>query len=296
MILWGYFWVDKYGVERTLKSIFLGILGLSLLVTVISLWDPALISTSVGETRGRLVGFTVANVGVLAVMGLVLLLTIPVIRNRTLYLLCGGLFFYLLLVSRTRSAYAAIAIFVLFVFFRSPRLRSLRMLRTVVIISSPLMLLFFQPLSQWVIREPESLYSLSGRTKVWSYLTELVLTRSPLLGLGFNSERLYTIASTSVPHLSSHNAFISVFYGGGLVSLLTYFILLLGLGHTVFFLSLRLGHSPVILAVVGLLLVLAVTGLVSESVVMGETEGFTFYVLISITALLDDFSTSAAPV
>jgi len=292
MLLFGMMWTLKYGVLSTLRTLLGGYLLLAIIIILTYVLDPQLVTRttwlSTSQTESRLLGSSVGNSGVLSLMGLILLLTLPLPKRvPRLFLLGGvGLLLFLFIEARTRSAYAAALLYMLFLVFIHPGVRRLRLFRRVLFALSPVAIMAIVPITEWVVREPDSVYTLSGRTQVWGYLVQLVFQHSPIVGMGFNSERVFTLSNTSLNGISSHNVYLSVFFGGGLVSLGMLILLLAGLTIVTVRLVLHQRDQPAAYAVAGLLIVALAVGLVSENGVLAGAEGFTFFMLISMISVL----------
>jgi O-antigen ligase len=275
MILFGYIWVNKYDIDITLKYLLYSYAVLGIVLVVFAVLDPAMV-----YKWGRLRGENVANTGAVAAMGFILLLSYPAFRSRLLQVGCLILFAFLLIACRTRSAYVSVIIFLLIALLKAPWLKRLQYLRYLIAVLSPFILLFFDFIASWLIREPENVYSLNNRLFVWDFLITYVWKTSPLIGLGFFTERYYTFPAGL--NLSAHNAILEIFYGGGILSLIVFMTILMLMFYLALKLYLLYGREPISFTVFNLFLAVFLIGLVSEDMVVATPTGFTFYMLVAL--------------
>ncbi len=127
-----------------------------------------------------------------------------------------------------RTAYLVILGFLVFVLIKRPNAKSLKQL---AYLASALALAVYAydllpSLSQY--RQPEDIANLGDRLGLWRYLSNITLTQSPWLGLGYYSaSRVY--GPLYNPGLgSAHSMFFEILSGGGVLSF-SLFIALCGL-------------------------------------------------------------------
>lgn len=280
MLLFAHVWVKRFGVDITLRYLLIGyiLMGISIIFAVFV--RPDLVYAGSYPNTLRLRGDYIANAGAIGAIGLVLLLSYPVLRPYWI-LLFGSLFIYILVASRTRSAYLAFIIFLLLVLLKSPKVYSLKVLKYGLVVAILLVLMFGYPILSFLIREEQSLYTLSDRTRVWSFLAQIVLQESPILGMGFYTERIYVLQVN--PGIgTAHSAFFIVFGGGGILASCVYALLLLGMLSIALKSFLRRAREPKVFTSLSVLLSVLVIGLVSEETVIATPTGFTFYMLVSL--------------
>lgn len=280
MLLFAHIWVRRFGVDITLRYLLIGYILMGISIIVAAFVQPKLVYVVSYPNTLRLRGDYIANAGAVGAIGLVILLSYPVLRPHWT-LLFGSLFTYILLESRTRSAYAAFIIFLLLLLLKSPKVYSLKLLKYGLVLAIPLVLIFQDPILSFLIREEQSLYTLSDRTRVWSFLANLVLSESPLLGLGFYAERIYTLQVN--PGIgTAHGALAIVFIGGGILAICAYGLLLLGMLSLAIKSFLRKARDPKVFTLLSVLLGVLAIGLISEETVIATPTGFTFYMLVSL--------------
>lgn len=279
MLLFAHVWVKRFGVDITLRYLLIGYILMGISIMVAAFVQPELVYVPYSNTL-RLRGDYIANAGAVGAIGLVILLSYPVLRSHWV-LLFGSLFSYILLESRTRSAYTAFIIFLLLLLLKSPKVYSLKALKYGLVLAIPLVLIFQDPILSFLIREELSLYTLSDRTRVWSFLANVVLKESPLLGMGFYAERIYTLQVN--PGIgTAHGSFAIVFSGGGILASCAYVLLLLGMLSIAIKSFLRKARDPKVFTSLSVLLSVLSVGLVSEETVIATPTGFTFYMLVSL--------------
>jgi hypothetical protein len=219
--------VERFGHACCLKTIFLGIAILCGALAACAFLAPDLvwIASDFNPDPSRLKGDLIAPTGAVSVFAMILLLT--GIRKiwRPLPIALLGLFFGLLVFSLMRTAYLAMVIFLVLVLLKRPNAKPLRQLSYLV---CGLALIFYAynwvpSLSQY--RQPEDIANLGDRIGLWRYLSQVTLTQSPWLGMGYYSaSRIY--GPQYNPDLgTAHSMFFEVLSGGGVLS----FALLLAL-------------------------------------------------------------------
>lgn len=280
MLLFAHVWVRRFGVDISLRSLLLGYVLMGISITVAAFVRPELVYVTHAGTF-RLRGDYIANAGAVGAIGLILLLSYPVSRSTWALIFLGPLFSWMLFVSRTRSAYAAFIAFLFLVLLKSPKVYSLKALRYGLILAVPLVLIFQDAILSFLIREERSLYTLSDRTRVWSFLANTVLTKSPLLGLGFYTERIFVIEVN--PQIgTAHGSLAMVFAGGGILATCAYGLLLLSMLSIALKSFVRKARDPKVFTSLSVLLSVLAIGLVSERTVIATPTGFTFYMLVSL--------------
>jgi len=287
-VLFGFFWVRRFGVDSTLRHLLAGYIVLSLAIAVSAIIAPDLVFGRVESTRLR--GDAITTTGYVTVMGLILLLSYPMISMRTRalaratpYLLVVALLFTLLVMSETRTAFIAMLVFVLLAFVRPPASISLRSFLYILLVLIPVVVWFgwTSTIFEGAVREEKSVSTLSDRTPLWQYTMSETLEESPLLGLGFYANRATTTAYNELLG-TSHSAYIEIFSGGGILSFSIFAILLVAEMFLVVKLFLLHGVNPKVFAVVSLFLTSLILGTTSEEMVIASPTSFTFWILLSL--------------
>jgi hypothetical protein len=296
VILFGFFWARRFGIDSTLRHLLGGYLMLSIAIAVAAFVAPDLVYASgtiesvygtanTDPDRGlRLRGDSIANTGSVAAMGLVLLLSYPfVIRRRTIFLSMLALEVVLLALAQTRASFAVVFMFLLLALIRFPRTTPLRAFLYFIAAIIPILAFKWLPtVLDYLLRDQEeSVGTLSDRLPLWQYIVSEVLERSPWTGVGLYANR--SIASEYNPGLgTSHSAFVEIFSGGGILAF-SVFVLILGIE---LFLALKLllifGDNPKTFAVVNLFFSTIMIGITSEEMVISSPTSFTFWIMLSL--------------
>jgi hypothetical protein len=279
MVLFGLFWVERYGVQRTLFALFWGYVLLGVSLAAVAVLSPQLVLAG-SRVRGDLI----ANAGAVGAMGLIMLLTCAPALRRGLFALILVLFAALLVLSMTRSAYASVLLFLLVALLRRPQISAVRRFLFFMLILLLVFSLFrIMPLVVgWIIRDRASLATLSARIPWWKYLVGIMWQRSPLIGLGFYAApRTYGL-NYEISIGTAHNAFIEVLAGGGIPSGALFLLIAVGTFGRSFRLFLSTGKSAEIFATFILLLSVLSVGLVSEEMVIASPTALAFWLLVSI--------------
>ena len=212
MLLFSLLFVQRYGVEACLHRLFL---GSALLVIAVAV--SAIIAPDVMLSGSRLRGDLIAPAGDISVFLLVLLCTnrrrLPTMR----FLILFTISVVVLIFSRTRTAYVSIGAVLSLVILLRPNVPILRRFAFVVLALLPLAI-FSPSISDWIVRDPESVSTLSDRAGLWTGLTAITLEKSPLIGLGY-----YAASRVYGPQYNSglgtaHSEFIETLVGGGILS------------------------------------------------------------------------------
>jgi len=278
MILFGYFWVERYGIQRTLQALFWGYAILGVVLVAAAVLSPDLVLAG-----KRMRGDLIADTGAVGAAGLIALLSCSPSLRRWVFALALLLFSGLLVFSMTRSAYASVLLFLLLSLMRRPRISAVRgflvfigVLVLVLIVSQVLPLVV-----NWIIRDPTSLATLSARVPWWKFLVPIMLRQSPWIGLGFYAApRVYGL-TYSISIGTAHNALIEVLVGGGVPSGLLFLLIVLGSFLTSFKIFLSNGKSPEVFATFALLLAVLSVGIVSEAMIIASPTAVTFWLVVS---------------
>jgi O-antigen ligase len=293
MVLFGFFWVERHGVQRTLHILFWGYAILGAVLVVAAVVSPDLVLAG-----KRMRGDLIADTGAVGAAGLIALLSFSPSLRRWVFVPALLLFSSLLIFSLTRSAYASVLLFLLLSLMRRPRISALRgflvfvgLLVLVLIVSQLLPLVV-----NWIIRDPRSLATLSARLPWWKFLVPIMLNQSPWIGLGFYAApRVYGLTYT-ISIGTAHNALIEVLVGGGVPSGLLFLLIVLGTLLTSFKMFLSTGKSPEVFATFMLLLAVLSVGIVSEEMIIASPTAVTFWLVVAAIQKLRAQPVTAATV
>jgi hypothetical protein len=222
MLLLGFLFVRRYGPRACLQRLFWGYTLLLIGAGIFALYVPrtAFEAMQSGGLRLRVDQITPA-VGQVAAFAIILLLTIPPKLPRMLYLSLLALDVAILLLSHTRSAYLCLFVFLALALVKKTRSAAPRIIGYLLLAAIPVLLAtgLLPSIVALVVRESESLGTLSGRTDLWAYLADLTLKQSPWIGLGYYSaSRTYGLQYSFWAGVG-HSTSVDVLVGGGLLSL-----------------------------------------------------------------------------
>ncbi|MBV9340928.1 MAG: hypothetical protein JO159_08575 [Acidobacteria bacterium] len=235
-----------------------------------------------GSLRFR--GDLIAQTGVVGVLGLVLLLTRERKSSRVRTTLAMALFGSITIFSLMRTAYLALMGFWLLALWKGPNIGILRRFARAALIAVPIATLAgaFSHLEEY--RAAETLWTLSDRVGLWSYLIGMMWAKSPWFGLGyFSASRIYG-PEYNYALGNAHSVFVEVFTGGGLLGLSA----LVAVWGLLFYYSLRLLKQPMTadaFTAVSLLLVTLFFVLIGGELESDPT-GFTLWIVASTLPFL----------
>jgi O-antigen ligase len=219
-LLFTQLFVDQFGHVSCLKRIFWGTALLCGVISVCAYLAPDLvwIGSDFNPDPSRLKGDLIAPTGPVSALAIILLLTGVRKIWRVLPLALLGLFLGLLVFSLMRTAYLVIIGFFVLVLIKRPNAKSLKQF---AYLATALALALYAchrlpSLSQY--RQPQDVANLGDRIGLWSYLSNITLTQSPWLGLGYYSaSRVY--GPEYNPGLgSAHSMFFEILLGGGVLT------------------------------------------------------------------------------
>jgi O-antigen ligase len=219
-LLFTQLFVERFGLKSCLKNIFWGTSLLCGAIAVCAFLAPDMvwIGSDFNPDPSRLRGDLIAPTGSVAAIGIILLLTGVRKIWRVLPVALLGLFLGLLVFSLMRTAYLVVLGFFVLVLIKRPNAKSLNQLAYVAgALALTLYAYNWMPhLSEY--RDPQTLSSLSDRIGLWRYLSDVTLTQSPWMGLGYYSaSRIY--GPEYNPGLgTAHSMFLEILLGGGVLS------------------------------------------------------------------------------
>jgi hypothetical protein len=296
MLSFAWLFADRYGPSTYLRHLFVGVCILTVSLLVTALLAPDVVIDFVVTNQGtevRFRGERIAGTGAIAAMGLVFCLSnVPRLRAAPFWG-AVALFGVLLATSRMRTTYAALLAYlpIGYAFGRGLRVRWLVPLLLVILVGA-MTLDALAPATDFIVRESQSIESISDRIPLWSHLTAAVLREEPLIGLGyFAASRV--LGPQYNPGLgNAHSVFFELLVGGGLLGAGLYLILCWSHVRYGALLLRTAGAQPdEVVTAVGLLAVTLVLGLTSSEAAHAGPVGFVFW---SMTALLPAMHRSAA--
>lgn len=264
LVLFGFLFVKRFGVETCLNRLLLGYAILCIGAIILALVAPdVVLKPSTVSDLARWRGDLYVPIATVTVFAIALLLGNPPAISRPLFVLGLALFSTLLALSQTRTAYLAVFVFLTLAAVRRPKVTALRRSLWAIPASVSVLLLtgFMSPVTKWVVREPESVQGLSGRMGLWTYVVGIALKKSPWIGLGYYSgARILSLEYAS--NLGKpHSAFVEVLVGGGLASAVVLTLLCCVLiGYVAKLLSRQDGLSFAVASLLPLVLVMAAGG------------------------------------
>jgi hypothetical protein len=215
---------NRFGIAETLNNLFLGcgILAIADIVAAFLMPNLVFVESELGALRFR--GDLIAQTGCVSVIGLILLLTIKSDLPRKKFIFWAVTFGGVLVFSLMRTSYLILFVFLILAVLRRPAIPLLRKIATLTLITLPFVAdSLITALN--AERKAEDLLTISGRLGLWSYLIETTVEKGPWLGLGyFAASRIY--APEFNPDLgTAHSAFMEVYVGGGLLSLVIFLLI-----------------------------------------------------------------------
>jgi len=279
----------RFGVEQTLNNLFLGcgILTLADIAAAFLMPDLVFVETELGATRFR--GDLIAQTGTVSIIGLILLLTIKSDLPWRKLIAWGAIFGSALTFSLMRTSYIVLLVVLLLAVFRRPAIPLLRKVAVLVLLVIPFVSdILITALNEE--RKAEDLLTLSGRIGLWGHLLETTIDRGPWMGLGyFAASRIYA-PEFNADLGTAHSAFMEVYVGGGLVSLIVFFGVWMIVGWQVLKLYLR-RPGKTGFAIVGLFCAaLFLNGIGGE--LQAEPSGFCFWCVVMSVIFLPSQSES----
>lgn len=294
-VMLGFVWVftHRFGTSACLRHLFIGVSILALMIVAAVFIAPELVMDGpflAGETRLR--SDNIADTGSVAVIGLVFCLcSLPPLRG-AMFWGALSLFGTLLAASRTRSAYGAFFVFLAIGFLHGKRLRVRQLFLPLAALGLTVVLMdAFPSTVEYLVRERDSIETMSDRIPLWQHLTSVVMRESPLTGLGYYAASR-VVATEYNPVLgNAHSAFFEVLVGGGVLGAALYLLLCASLvGFAGRLLRIASGQ-PSAVAAAGLLFVTLLIGLATPAALQAGPLGFAFW---SLTALLPELCSEAA--
>jgi len=223
--------VERFGAQASLKTMLWGNALLCIAIAICAFLAPEMVWTvsEADPQLPRLYGELIASTDIVSVFAIILLVTSVRRIWRPVPLSLLALFFCLLVLSLTRTAYLTTLAFLTLVVVKRPNIKPLR--RFSYCFCALLLLLFalgqIPSLSRY--RSPETVWTLSDRLGLWGHLVAVTLQRSPWFGLGYYSASRIHGPEYNPLLGNAHSMFVEIFAGGGIVSLALFLALCVGL-------------------------------------------------------------------
>jgi O-antigen ligase len=241
----------------------------------------------------RLKGDLIASTGTVSALAIILLLASVRKIWRVLPLALLGMFLWLLVFSLMRTAYLVVLGFFVLVLIKRPKAKSLK--QFVYLASASALALYayhmVPSLSQY--REPRDIANLGDRLGLWRYLTDVTMTQSPWLGLGYYSaSRIY--GPQYNPGLgSAHSMFFEILSGGGVLCFLSFLALCALLSMYAAYLLYK-NRDPFTFATVALFLATIIFGSMGDEIDSGPVA-MCFWYSATALPLLYEWSLKRTP-
>lgn len=275
--------LQLYGLETCLSTIFAVSVCLCIIVAILAVLWPDSVWDFVAGSYPRLRGGSIVGTNSVSAFAIILLVANPRPVSKVIFATALVLFAVLQVLSLTRTSWMALAIIFLIAAVHRPNIRGLRWIYGALTLGVVALLAGgLTVISQY--RDPDSIYDLSNRIGLWTYMSDVVTKESPWLGLGYTAATR-TLGAEFDPDLAAgHSIFFDVFIGGGFISLAFFLCLFLRLGYYSVKL-LRLSKDARVFAVCSLFLYVLIMGCVGETI---DTSpfGFTFWMVTSMLPML----------
>ena len=297
-IMWAFAWVfvDRYGPETYVRHLFVGLCLLTLTLILAVILTPGVVMDAVVTNQGtqqRFRGERIAGTGPVAVLALVCCLSsVPKLRQLAFWTWVA-IFAVLLATSRMRTAYAALLAYLPIGYAFGKGLR-VRRLVPLLLLSCFGLIAFdaFSSATDYVVRETNSIETMSDRLPLWTFLTTTVMHEEPLIGLGYYAASRILGPQYNPGLGNAHSVFFEILVGGGLIGAAMYVVLCASLlSYAARLLRVSESQPAESIAIVGLLLVTLVLGLTSSEAANAGPVGFCFW---SMTALVPAMYRQAA--
>jgi len=277
MIGFSWLFLHRYGPTTYLRHLFAGVCLLAAMMIGSLLLDPSVV---IADAMRRFVGYRISSTGTGALAGVGLIFCLSNVPRLSPVRFWGlvGLFTLLLAVSRMRTAYVGILIYLLIASVHGKGLRVRQFVG--VLIALFLGLLAMEVASRttdFIVRETKTIETLSDRVPLWGYLTQTVMRDEPLIGLGYFAATRVLAPNYNQDLGTAHSVFFEGLVGGGIVSAVLYLFLCGSLiSYAVRLLRIGSGQAEAV-AVVGLFVFSLVVGITSTEALHAGVVGFAFW-------------------
>jgi O-antigen ligase len=274
---------EWYGVETCLNRLLFGSSLLCAVVALLAFIAPDLVLATSETGFPRLRGQGITEVGFAATFALVLLLTTRRRLSKPVFISLGAFLAVVLFLSLARVGWVALGVFFALALVKRPKITTLPWVYFFWI-SAAIGLAAGLVTKVSDMRDPETVFTLSGRLGLWAFLASATLTRSPWLGFGYLAGTR-DLGMQYDPELGSgHSIFFDVFVGGGILSLAVFLVLVVILAVKAVKL-LREKTDAISFAVGSVFLVVLLFALIGEDI-DSSPFGFTFWALVTMLPLL----------
>jgi O-antigen ligase len=272
MLSFSWIFVHRYGTYAFLRLLFAGVV-----VLVIALALSVFVAPDLVFQGTRLRGDGIADTATVAMTGLILALcNMPRLRPAAFWALFV-VFGLLLTSAQTRTAYIALAAFLLVGYSFG---RRLQVRRLVPLLAAGTFGLFAMDVlsstTAFLVRDTGSIQTMSDRIPLWRFLTDTVIQHSPLTGLGYYAASRVWAPQYNEGLGTAHSAFFEILLGGGVIAAALYVVVC---GLMIWYsarLLMTAGDQPEVLAAAGLTIANIISGITSVSVHVG-LSGFWFW-------------------
>jgi O-antigen ligase len=279
MLTFLWLFTHRFGTRRCLHHLFICVTVLAVITAAATIIAPDFVTDESMRVRGDYI----ADTGIVAVIGLVFCLSnVPELRGLKFWaVLC--LFGTLLAASRTRSAYVAFLAYLAFGFVYGKRLPVRKLVVPLLAIAFSVVLLdAFTSTTDYLVREKESVGTMSDRIPLWQHLTTTVMDKAPITGLGYYAASR-VVATEYNPGLgNAHSAFFEILVGGGVLGVTIYLLLCASMAWFAARLLRASGDQPATVAAVGLLWVTVLMGVTTSAAFQAGPMGFGFWALTAV--------------
>ena len=286
-VMLGFVWVftHRFGATASLRHLFVGVSALAIATAAAAYFAPGVLTSDMFSSESpRLQSDLIADTGSVAVIGLVLCLSsMPQLRGPFFWgalSLFGGL----LAASRTRSAYAGFLVFLALGFVCGRRLPVRKLVLPLAAVAFSVFLMdTVASTVDYLVRERDSVETMSDRIPLWEHLTSVVMDEAPITGLGYYAASRVVAPEYNPALGNAHSAFFEVLVGGGFVGATLYLLLCASLVRLATRLLRVASGQPSAIAAAGLLFVNLPMGITTPAALQPGPLGFAFW---SLTAIL----------
>lgn len=286
LLLFALIFATRHGPWACFERLLLGNLLLCGAIVVSFAISPDLVA-DISETGAmRLRGTPgVAETAVVGVFSVILLILVA--RRRMSLIVTGPLIAFsgaIVLFSLARSAYLALAAFLVLFVFRESKSKAMKWLLILAILAGTISLVTGAVPLLNNYRNPEGVSTVGDRLGLWAFFIGRTITESPWIGLGYSAGTRVTGMEFNPELGAGHSIFFEVFVGGGLISLCVFLILIGAVSWRMFQLFKR-KKQPSAFVAVSLYLVVIFNGVIGSSIDTGQVA-FTLWLLLALLPLL----------